>query len=104
MSAHTPGPWTLTWRPIIDVAGIASVPVSDDGRHTANAYLIAAAPDLLAEIEREYAELSNVHNSWPGRDTPSGQMKLGRLRDLIAKATGRSEQDVQDDYGNRGTP
>lgn len=64
-------------------------------------HLIDAAPALLAEIEREYIELADVHNNWPGRDTLAGQEKLSRMRDLIAKATGRSAQEVQDDYGTR---
>lgn len=56
---------------------------------------------LLDEVEREYTELADIHNNWPGRDTMAGQAKLCRLRDLIAKATGRDPQDVQDDYGTR---
>lgn len=63
--------------------------------------LIDAAPALLAELEREYIELADVHNNWPGRDTHQGQEKLCRLRDLIVKASGRSAQEVQDDYGAR---
>lgn len=62
-----------------------------------------AAPALLAEIEREYTTLADVHNNWPGRHTMQGQTKLCRLRDLIAAATGRGDQEVQDDYGMRAS-
>lgn len=57
--------------------------------------------DLLAEIEREYVELADIHNNWHGRNTPNGQAKLCRLRDLISKHTGREPREVQDDYGMR---
>jgi hypothetical protein len=90
---------------------VASATYSDDESHTycttdvevmrANARLIAAAPELLEEVEAQYIELADFRNNWPGRHTIPGQAKLSRLRDLIAKATGRSEQDVQDDYGTR---
>lgn len=61
----------------------------------------AAAPDLLAQVEAQYIELADYTNDWPGRHTLVGQRKLADLRDLIAAATGRSSQDVQDDYGFR---
>ncbi len=67
----------------------------------ANARLIAAAPALIAEIEREYEELADIRNEWPGRCTWEGQAKLCRLRDLIAAATGREPKDVQDDFSMR---
>lgn len=113
---HTAGPWTL------DLSGAGSwavyvEPTGDFDSHLtiarrgelnhrtaeseANARLIAAAPELLAEIEREYTELADFRNDWPGRDTPAGQAKLIRLRNLICKATGREQRDVQDDYGTR---
>jgi hypothetical protein len=69
----------------------------------ANARLLASAPNLLAECEREYASLADIQNEWPGRASMKGQQKLCRLRDLIAAATGRTQQDVQDDYTARAT-
>ncbi|EZP51437.1 hypothetical protein [Delftia sp. RIT313] len=63
--------------------------------------LVEQRDALLAEIEREYTELSDFQNEWHGRNTEAGQAKLCRLRALIAKTTGRDEQDVQDDYGTR---
>lgn len=118
MSGHTAGPWAyeyenadysgggcwyaikgpdggdLLWYPY-------NGPRSGGEREEANARLMAAAPELLAEVEREYETLADIRNEWAGRYTPQGQAKLCRLRDLIAKATGRTEQDVQDDFGNR---
>ena len=108
----TPGPWFVSGDDAEDCpphrnSGLAQVDTGTDAWPIArlcewnNARLIAAAPDLLAEIEREYTELSDIRNEWPGRNTWTGQCKLSRLRDLIAKATGRDERDVQDDYGMR---
>lgn len=58
MSApHTPGPWPITWGPVIDIAGIAYVPIASDGSHTANANLIASAPALLATLRAARTEL-----------------------------------------------
>lgn len=113
-AAHTPGPWVANLNrdgafEILDMPDCweAAVLASRNPWERkaeechANARLMAAAPCLLAEIEREYTDLADFHNNWPGRSTAEGQMKLCRLRDLIAVATGRSERDVQDDYGMR---
>lgn len=62
---------------------------------------VADAGLMLAEIESEYEELSDITNEWPGRNTAQGQAKLCRLRDLISKATGREAEEVQDDYCSR---
>lgn len=110
MSKHTSGQWRIQWgrdssyplgvfvwgRNIVTAFGCPSQEES-----CANARLIAMAPELLAEIEREYTELSDLQNEWHGRNTEAGQAKLCRLRGLIAKVTGRDEQDVQDDYSTR---
>jgi hypothetical protein len=104
MSGHTPGPWR--------VRGLgndgARIVETERGHHVtdfvmsdANAHLIAAAPDLLAEVEDTYAFLADIANQWPGRHSAEGQARLCRLRDLICKVTSREPQDVQDDYGNR---
>lgn len=89
--------------------GMASVPVPQratiegviDGLAGARDALWKQRDELLIEIERQYTELADYRNNWPGRSTLEGQAKLVRMRDLIAKATGRSEQEVQDDYGTR---
>ena len=115
MSAHTKGPWRFdgrwiraasTWPdPEADwyIAEMCDHVEAEGGGDAmvVNASLIAAAPDLFAEVEREYTDLANPRNEWDGRNTPEGQRKLCRLRDLIAKVAGRDPQDVQDDYGNR---
>lgn len=116
---HTPGPWfVLASRKHGEERGYFDIGDSPDVQSAtvlctrfgwperademlANANLIAAAPEMFSEIEREYTELADIHNEWAGRHTPEGQMKLIRLRNLIAKATGRSEQNVQDDYSMR---
>lgn len=63
---HTPGPWTVKWLDvshamIYDASGMNVVPrmIAERGAPTeANARLIAAAPDLLSEIERLRAALA----------------------------------------------
>jgi len=104
---HTTGPWRVTFSRFSQVLaenGALIATCAKLGSLTtleANARLIATAPELLAAVESEYIFLADIHNEWPARNTPEGQMKLCRLRDLICKATGRESQDVQDDYGNR---
>jgi hypothetical protein len=108
---HTPAPWSggkdIPIRAIDQEAlGFSIIYINTDSierkyEAAANARLIATAPELLAAVESEYIFLADIHNEWPGRHSPEGQMKLCRLRDLICKATGREGQDVQDDYGNR---
>lgn len=63
MSKHTPGPWTLvkvpasrtweihapTWRDLADVFGNAASDLHEEG--SANARLIAAAPELLEALK-----------------------------------------------------
>ena len=122
-SKPTPGPWYADkagaiWRRHPSelyengggVAGDKPLAVVQKGWHEtceqgypveSNARLIAAAPELLGEIESTYEWLADIHHNWPGRHSPVGQMRLIRLRNLISKATGRDEQDVQDDFGMR---
>lgn len=101
-AAFTPGPWSVhesghIYDEALRLVAVVQHSIGAEDR----ARLIAAAPDLLAEVEREYTELADHRNEWPGRSTHAGQAKLCRLRDLICEATGREPQDVQDDYGNR---
>jgi hypothetical protein len=115
---HTPGPWSIwtsnSYRRIgSDTTGkeVVTGSVQRDGHPDLlfpnggftgpDALLIAAAPELLEQLESLYTWLADYWHEWPGRNMPSGQIRLGRMRDVIAKATGRSEQDVQDDYGTR---
>lgn len=110
---HTPGPWINHGRIAQSglphsavaaktlIARVYSEAFGDSEQEAANARLIAAAPEMLAEVESLYTELADFENNWPGRDTGKGQYRLIRLRTLLAKATGRTEQEVQDDYGTR---
>lgn len=102
---HTPGPWEpdirLAQAIVVDSKGSA---VADIARHefsdteqsysdeciTANAHLIAAAPDLLSALQQAYNAIA-----W---DIPGGGLSdqeeeelLDTLRAAIAKAEGRAE-------------
>jgi len=98
-TTHTPGPWRL---------GIESddeqtqVIVGDGGHlcyvecdpHVANAYLITAAPDMLAVLQEVYEWLDNLYDvdtraDGSHRESPSeGGRILAILRAAIAKAEG----------------
>lgn len=111
-SKPTPGPWKAIAQTYdssayyIFAAGapdkrspmVAHIPRSTVQPMEANARLIAASPELLGEIESTYEWLADIHHNWPGRHTLTGQARLIRLRDLIAKATGRDPEEVQDRY------
>lgn len=83
------------------------VPVTEDDERLHEltiAALDAAASsqsELLADVEALYTELGDFENDWPGRVSETGQGLLISLRAMLAKATGRTEQEVQDDYGTR---
>lgn len=80
MAEHTPGPWEIRelppdncgeLEPIYRIEGeptlfLTIAPCSDGyvpGQNKANAYLIAAAPDLLAELRRlEWSGLDEMDN------------------------------------------
>ena len=92
MSKFTPGPWK--WfetengdarvNPQNGGLVIAQCSVRDpfDTEQSANARLIATAPDLLAMCE----ELAECSDYWSEYDVPIGLAE--RLRDVIAKAKG----------------
>ena len=101
MSKHTPGPWGYTAAPfghIYAITQAANDVIRVETNNDANARLMATAPELLEALTHEYARLAYIHNEWPGRNTADGQARLCKLRDLIAKATGLSEREVQDRY------
>lgn len=66
---HTPGPWTaeepphrcgLPYVPVVAttmIARVYSTCYGDDAQAAANAQLIAAAPELLAALERVLADV-----------------------------------------------
>ncbi|HFF3031961.1 TPA: hypothetical protein ACGCGJ_000431 [Stenotrophomonas maltophilia] len=99
MSKHTPGPWVVTPHPEthVDVFGVGEI--KDDKEfqyglsHTfcyqnaeANARLIAAAPELLAELEM----LSNIVEGCGMATMPEVECRLVFARAAIAKATGEA--------------
>lgn len=84
---HTAGPWPITWGHVIDIGGIATVPQTLDGRHTANARLIAAAPELLEalrEITADYADRFDLDSP---STNPGIKSSIKLARAAIAKAT-----------------
>lgn len=83
MSAHTPGPWTLTPGGSIKGPQIALVFCSesiDVDERVANSRLIAAAPDGLAAVEKALAWLRDPD------DTTLNQFE--RVASEFYKATG----------------
>lgn len=96
---HTPGPWrideTKFGRRTIKNAKGASVVVIEKWTAEEDARLIAAAPDMLTVLSATYlALLRHPHDAW----RIENQGTLSDLRNVIATATGRDEQDVQDDF------
>lgn len=97
---HTPGPWVASFAEPDMAEGIGHVSSRagsygdiatcwvDDGRAKANASLIAAAPDLLAALESELADLI-TDIRW-SEDADLGRLVGRRVRveAAIAKATG----------------
>lgn len=106
-TTHTPGPWAaFTDGNHTNI--VAVVPKTDcvfslqgHDKNEPNVCLIVAAPNLLKELEALYTWLGDYTSEWAGRNTPEGQARLIGMRDAIALATGRTDQDVQDDYGTR---
>lgn len=96
MSKHTPGPWQWekrggAFRAIEGPSGL-SVAVTEEYAgdawidvSEANASLIAAAPELLAELEM----LSNVVEGCGMATMPEVECRLVFARATIAKATGK---------------
>jgi len=84
VSGHTPAPWDCTgcMFPDDDMGGVY-YRVQADGidASAANARLIAAAPEMLAELE-EVLAWATIERA-PLRDT-----EIASIRALIAKATG----------------
>ena len=92
MNGHTPGPWHaplntgcttgLVWAEephggIVATVPLAGLPLPDSAQLTANARLIAAAPEMLAALER----LIDV----------VGEEDVASIEAVIAKAKGESE-------------
>lgn len=94
---HTPGPWEIIEDAVIEIIPvdtgdvIAYVEQAGYNRDEvqANAYLIAAAPELLKMMKEtlvEMEELSNEETKWISF---IGRTNSKKLRSVIAKAEGR---------------
>ena len=88
-TCHTPGPWkaTMAYGYRIEANGgkvVARLPTHCPltGEDPANAYLIAAAPELLDVCQMVLAEIDG------NPDIPDHDKQL--LREAIAKATGQA--------------
>jgi hypothetical protein len=113
MSKHTPGPWKVIQagdpfnvpRIIAERGGVAVVCVNrymgekgPSAEESANARLIAAAPDLLAALKIAYFELNAIHardgvpytsDGWKsGVDQAYFSSVVEQARAAIAKAEG----------------
>ena len=110
MSKHTPGPWELsiserndghgTYRNVQESASfgdvVASVCVRHKANHTlneagsANAHLIAAAPELLAELKACETHLHAYVEAieYDGGSASKSTHRLASVRAAIAKAEG----------------
>jgi len=92
---HTPGPWVarrntreeslLILGPTTEIAMVSTddPPTEEE---MANAFLLAAAPDMLQELKRAEVVLANLAEVY---DTPMARENLEAIRAAIAKAEGR---------------
>lgn len=84
MSKYTPGPWHVDEHGAIrggDLSIVATRHRLPMEVHTANAHLIAAAPDLLQAL-KEAVEVFCI-------EVPFGNKTIAQMRAAIAKAEGR---------------
>lgn len=90
---HTPGPWSVSPDCRVEIE-VASVPIafahelpaeSQDGERIANACLIAAAPDLLAQLVDCRALIRACGGDY--LDMKTTKKKLAELDAVITKAT-----------------
>jgi hypothetical protein len=93
MSKHTPGPWTarepngpgIGWR--VGPAWLGEKPWSDET--SANAHLIAAAPDLLEMLEKCVAALEAVDRTYASAASSEVRRKvLDEACTVVTKAKG----------------
>jgi hypothetical protein len=101
---HTPGPWRATaWGETISIdsphgnySGIARLNFSGNADYgippqleTANARLIAAAPDMLEALESLFEECAMVHKHWgEGNNTEKAAAAISKAQAAIRKARG----------------
>lgn len=90
--------------PAYDAVAILGEPQNEEQREyaLAVAHLIAAAPDGLELAERMYSWFLAIEPGMPHYIVRiQSQGEMAALRDFIAKATGRTPQDVQDEFETR---
>lgn len=92
MSKHTPWPWEETYGKKIYANGrvVAEVMTHErehEDEDSANASLIAAAPDMLAALEHVIHVIEKSGEWWID-DTRRGGFDAEMIRAAIAKATG----------------
>jgi hypothetical protein len=56
---------------------------------------------VVKALETAYTVLGRPGHRWPSRNTEKGQRLLCDMRDALAQATGRTDEEVQKDYPNR---
>lgn len=106
MNKFTPGPWGFHTKLPVSVPHAPCMLLGMPHESAigavgeANARLIAAAPDGFAAAEAAYLTLLKMPHSGP-RLTMEFQAAMSGLRSFIAKATGRDDQEVQDEYEAR---
>ena len=90
----TPGPWWVLHEGSSEVSAQADgtcicylnfdpLPKEETKKHLANACLIAAAPDMYAELERIADVLEDPEDC--------GEISLDRINSVLRKARGESE-------------
>lgn len=104
---HTPGPWHWEWahgayslqndagRQVCDDGSACdeynrAIDPADEGESGANARLIAAAPDLLLELQQAVMVIEALHGAPAWEIFYNNAPEMRRIRAAIAKATGRA--------------
>lgn len=90
-TTHTPGPWSLSKPSGIYIdAPTGCIAALNYGALEGDARLIAAAPDLLAALERLEAQISqtSAYDFACRGDDPELLADVGFAREAIAKAKG----------------
>ena len=86
---HTPGPWHIEGQYIHGPDGNRFLAVAGDGEGIANASLIAAAPELLAALEKALESIEGQAELLRHCGAAYGiGATLAQARAAIAKATG----------------
>lgn len=93
---HTPGPWTIPTAPSlhhehsIDIVGenvhiVTIHGIGDREERNANAYLIAAAPEMLDALN----EAEDALSWYSDEDTKVANAALAIIRPLLSRLTGK---------------